>query len=691
MTSVRIPFESYTAQMSQDYPLNSNRNLCHQRRQNEDEMMNSTNHKTFDFAPQITTFSINQVDENDDEYPEEKMHSPRTPYGSVPDRINNNNNNNNNENGGKSSSSMANYPNSMQRTISASSFESVQSYSGNSMSCDHDTLMHYAPPLSATSSLTRGELKAAYSTSTSTSPGGSPCATPKSYKKLRLRASTIDEEEETKEEEEPEEEEKCFGEQNERNEQIEAIHKALTELKTKKQNGFVLYKHGLATYSASNSGANTAGTATPNSIGALSRSSSYGSVGVVSECCFDEENQGKLTDFSEDEMETPVPTSTTAAGAGGGDTAHSPFDFEAPLPVFDANAFGLAQISEDIEDESMVTPNTDRTEEAVQVPPEMMHLEDEIQLKGSRFDSSRVLFLDVDGVLLSSQEQAQLGRGHNIKFNDDVTSLMCKLYRETECDIVVSSTWQFHTVSHLPYLIAYLEACGWPNHKIHTLLDLLPCHATDGINYGREWYEESPYCQARARGIQKIVSLYSNYITRWCCLDDLPLHSQKAVCVPNKDDIRQIVEQVSEAYFQTFSWRIKEKDKLMPDIKYCVQYALTSLPNCIFSSQSYRFGYEYNQTMIYYQADAIAKLCKLTYEIKDNATYQVILQNMMAVLTAYIGANLVYQGDPYIAPYLIQTNQETGITPENIDNAITLLTYPCTTAPGHQLNDANRV
>ncbi len=113
------------------------------------------------------------------------------------------------------------------------------------------------------------------------------------------------------------------------------------EVKTKKQNGFNIYKHGLNTYSAANSGANTGGTATPNSI-TMSRSSWCGSVRNGSECSFDDnaiddndlESIGNefvssgastpiITDsldvniinqtsilISEDEMETPVPCST---------------------------------------------------------------------------------------------------------------------------------------------------------------------------------------------------------------------------------------------------------------------------------------------------------------------------------------------------------------------------------------------
>ena len=48
---------------------------------------------------------------------------------------------------------------------------------------------------------------------------------------------------------------------------------------------------------------------------------------------------------------------------------------------------------------------------------------------------------------------------------------------------------------------------------------------------------------------------------------------------------------------------------------------------------------------------------------------------MMAVMNQYLAANLTYQGDPMITPYLIQTDQSTGITPQNIENSITLLTY----------------
>eukprot|EP01083_Nonionella_stella_P177321 622881_1 len=95
-------------------------------------------------------------------------------------------------------------------------------------------------------------------------------------------------------------------------------------------------------------------------------------------------------------------------------------------------------------------------------------------------------------------------------------------------------------------------------------------------------------------------------------------------------------------------WMKLAKDKLTPDIN----IAYTRSLRCpIASSMIY---YQYNETMIYYQTDVRNQ--------RQYATYQVILQNMMAVLTQYIGVHLVYQGDPYIAPYLIQNNQETGIS-----------------------------
>jgi len=224
-------------------------------------------------------------------------------------------------------------------------------------------------------------------------------------------------------------------------------------------------------------------------------------------------------------------------------------------------------------------------------------------------------------------------------------------------------------------LYKYLERCGWHRNKVHTLLDLLPSKYDDSEK--RAWYEESPYCRCRARGIQKIVSMYNQYITTWCCLDDLPLHSIKTVCIPKKHHLQNIVNKVSDAYFDVFVWRHHQRKELMPDIKYCANYALTSLPNCLFCQQSYRFGYELNQTMIYYQSDAIAKLCKLTYDKQINSNlYQQIIANIMKVINDYIATNIQYQqGDPEIAPYLIQTDQQIGITPDNIENAITLLTY----------------
>jgi len=52
-----------------------------------------------------------------------------------------------------------------------------------------------------------------------------------------------------------------------------------------------------------------------------------------------------------------------------------------------------------------------------------------------------------------------------------------------------------------------------------------------------------------------------------------------------------------------------------------------------------------------------------------------LIQNMIIVINEYVSRNITFMGDPSICPYLIQTNQMTGITPQNIENAITRLTY----------------
>lgn len=182
--------------------------------------------------------------------------------------------------------------------------------------------------------------------------------------------------------------------EDDRSKSIEAIALALTAVKSKKQNGFAIYQRGLGTYSnGCNSGVNTNGSCTPISMSALSRESSCNSlIGTGSECSYGDDDKyhndldesdlqnssefnvesgastpfepdpsmvtalspSKInTEFSEDEMETPVPTSTVTQ-----DDDTSPFDFE---PIFGRNGFGLAQISEDAEQETIPTPNTNAT------------------------------------------------------------------------------------------------------------------------------------------------------------------------------------------------------------------------------------------------------------------------------------------------------------------------------------------
>eukprot|EP01084_Bolivina_argentea_P096517 173510_1 len=177
----------------------NNYNTQQQQQQQHNHQHNS-NSNSFQFHPQITTFSINMVDE--EEIPEEKMHSPRTPYGSVPDPSTISKHNN----GGhqqqhfsyqqqhKQSQSQYLYPSRnsnirvphmnqhqniepMQRTISASSFESNGSYSAATFDTNEQILYH-TPTLSATSSINRSGIYSA-ATSPHTTPNASPCTTPK--------------------------------------------------------------------------------------------------------------------------------------------------------------------------------------------------------------------------------------------------------------------------------------------------------------------------------------------------------------------------------------------------------------------------------------------------------------------------------------------------------------------------------
>jgi len=721
-------------------------------------------------CPQV---SVAQIDE--EEIPEEKMHSPRTPIGSLPDPVKGNN--------GRSelhfhframtqSQQQCTMPTTnMQRTISASSADTSISFDRHSGSLEQEPVMSYASSLSAGYSVDM-------------TPPHSACATPKAYPFPSLQ------DEKEQQEDNDDDYERKSGEPD-RNSNIQAIHEVLTKLTAGKlqpaqaaahgrARGFNIYKHGLGTYSNGyNSGVNTNGTATPASMEPLSRHSSCRSVGS-DDASFEEEDSSESVDVLEvdqlanapvyvpstatinlttadvdDELESPVPSD-----------AEPSFVFRA-LPKFDVNAFSLAKIAEDsvVEKEQLLTtPNTvvtiqsdssdktatktavydmietvssdeedeeddddddeeedeeDEDESVAPVPRSSVDvdeeaiwidLEDEIASKAARLQSSRVLFLDVDGVLLSVKEQSKLSTGRGVDFNPHVTALMKKLCRETQCDVIVSSTWQFYEESHMPPLIAFLCDCGWRRNQIHTLLSLLPASKCerDPTVYGREWYEESPYCYCRARGIQKIVSLYASHISRWCCLDDLPLHSRKLVCVPKAQDVSTMVERLAQAYFSSLVWNgVTRGDneaknaKLMAEISYCVKYAITNLPNALFCTQSYRFGYESNRTMIYYQSDAIAKLIKLSYELSEGAAYQGMIQSLMAVICDYVDSHLVYQGDPYIAPYLVQTDQERGITEPNIENAITLLTYPNAAAAAvaeaavagtsnlHQLNDSS--
>jgi len=167
----------------------------------------------------------------------------------------------------------------------------------------------------------------------------------------------------------------------------------------------------------------------------------------------------------------------------------------------------------------------------------------------------------------------------------------------------------------------------------------------------------------------------------------LPLHSNVPVCIPKKEDFDGLVDRLVDV------WRLCLREDLTSSIRYCVKHAISKLSSSIFSTNCLRFGYEYGQiingqNMIYHQSDAIwsligGNLKSLDMKLVKNQIFSsfvvtnkvALIQNMIVVINEYVSHNITFMGDPSICPYLIQTNQMTGITPTNIENAITRLTY----------------
>ena len=278
----------------------------------------STTTRRFQFSHAIPSFSINQVDQYED--PEEKMHcfvsmqtqksskyeqfkqiAPRTPYGFMKEIA--------------PKQQEFRYDATMDplvRTHSASSFESINSVT-LTLETDENNL-NFTPTLSATPSVKQlGNLEQMYSINT---PEPSPPNTPKAIKE--------------------------FGTERDRNQSLEAIHAALSDIQTKRSKSFNAYKHGAGTYSnGHNSGCNTTGTATPNSCG------SFLEVIEGSEYSF-EADMNDLESERSDKEETPVPSQQQKQRQ-----QRAQMD-GASLPIFDRNGyFGLAQISEDVETQSI--------------------------------------------------------------------------------------------------------------------------------------------------------------------------------------------------------------------------------------------------------------------------------------------------------------------------------------------------
>jgi hypothetical protein len=318
------------------------------------------------------------------------------------------------------------------------------------------------------------------------------------------------------------------------------------------------------------------------------------------------------------------------------------------------------------------------------------------------FQSHSVLFLDVDGVLLTAAQQksqhpllmqqksdvngadvcqqikkrcetckAECGgqcvcvwRRMGLTFDTNVKKLMTKLCECTQCDIIISSSWQFFPKVHLPYLYAFLEDCGWDRHRnIHILVELLK------IN--KKTYEELPYCQSRGRYIEQVVRQYSSHIRRYAIFDDLPLNSPTYVCCPRSQHLPQLILTLALKYFQSIHWRHSQKEAVLPGIRQYIEYALT-LPNSLFSENSLRFGFDF-QALTVFVCDAIARACPLTFENGDPQIYTRIVSDLQVLIHAYCTQNLSIQGQPSLGINFIQTKADTAISEMDIEKAILLL------------------
>lgn len=290
----------------------------------------------------------------------------------------------------------------------------------------------------------------------------------------------------------------------------------------------------------------------------------------------------------------------------------------------------------------------------------------------SPFETNSVLFLDVDGVLLNIQEQKtqhpilhnlqqtqKTAKTLNLKFNNHIKHML-QTIKQTNCDIVISSSWQFFTDIHLPYLYSFLEECGWNRTKnIHLLVDLL--------NINKQQYEECPYCKSRASNILRVVDEY--HIQRYAVFDDLPLASVKYVCIPK--DMCALIDKLAYTYFQSIVWRHTQREQIMPGVKEYIKYALT-LPNSLFSENSLRFGFEF-QSLGVYVCDAIARACPLTFEYDSKQVYAKIVSDLQRVLYVYCMENYDTMGNVAIDGHFIQTDARNGLSVDDVQRAVGML------------------
>ncbi|ETO14018.1 hypothetical protein RFI_23350 [Reticulomyxa filosa] len=323
------------------------------------------------------------------------------------------------------------------------------------------------------------------------------------------------------------------------------------------------------------------------------------------------------------------------------------------------------------------------------------------------FISTKLLFLDVDGVLLTLHQQQNFRKHANhvvdkmdkpqhcgkpenteqdqqeldselqsqsqsqtqtqtqtqgeveqedVRFDEERFRRMKEIYEHTQCDIVVSSSWQFYE-EHLQSLVHFLVKCGWKKEQIHRLVMLLPNELSKSA------YEKPPYCKSRAQAIVSVVTYWKDFITHWAVLDDLPLSSANIVYVPEEKLAHDVAERLTGTYLNCFRWSPAYAYQLIPVVR---NHFWKQLHNSLFSWRSCLFGYEIcTDHTLGQEVLALLNEAPLNHWIDSNDHWLVIFQSLMNIIHAILHSNQDTQGLPAIASYFVHTDQLVGLSQEN--------------------------